>query len=90
MNVKFPIELAVWITALVLLACSHPAHHHFTLCPLNNLGLSWCPGCGLGRSLRSLMHLNISESIKYHWFGIPAFTILLHRIWQLIQKFNLN
>ena len=90
MKLKVSLELCCWMGALALLALAEPAAHHFSLCPLYNLGLSWCPGCGLGRSVSSLLHLDLAGSIKYHWFGIPAFFILVNRIWQLSQKFLLN
>lgn len=90
MNPKFPLELIVWSGALMLLAISQPSVHHYTLCPLSNLGFTWCPGCGLGRSITALLHLQIIVSIQYHWFGIPAFFILLNRIWQLSRKFIIN
>jgi hypothetical protein len=36
---SFPIELLFWVLALVLLATANPHEHHFTLCPLANLGM---------------------------------------------------
>ncbi len=30
-----------------------------------------CPGCGMGRSLVSLSHLDVESSIAYHPFGLP-------------------
>lgn len=76
-------ELFFWIFALVLLAMANPNEHHFTLCPLANLGIDWCPGCGLGRSISALFHANIDESLRYHWFGIPALALILYRIYRL-------
>jgi len=87
---KFPLELVIWLTALILLGLSSPGAHHYTLCLFSNLGLSWCPGCGLGRSLSSLLHFDFMLSFQQHWFGIPAFFILLNRIFQLLQKIGLN
>jgi hypothetical protein len=79
-----------WIIALVLLASASlpddTAHEHFSLCPLANLGFNWCPGCGLGRSLSHLLHGNFQESIRMHWFGIPALLILLYRIFILCKQ----
>lgn len=84
---RIPLELILWITAILLLAVADPADHipenHFTLCPLANLGLSWCPGCGLGRALIQLLHGNVSESIHFHWLGIPALLIIAYRIFIL-------
>ncbi len=81
---RVPLELTFWMTALVLLAAAKPADHHygqhFTFCPLANLGLSWCPGCGLGRAVTQLLHGNIRESLHYHWLGIPALLIISYRV----------
>ncbi|TCC93753.1 DUF2752 domain-containing protein [Pedobacter frigiditerrae] len=86
---SFPIELTFWILALVLLATANPHEHHFSLCPLANLGIIWCPGCGLGRSITALFHGDVSASFSHHWFGIPALILIGHRIYQLTkQLFN--
>jgi len=81
---RFPAELIFWTTALVLLATAEPHHHlqehHFTFCPLANMGIDWCPGCGLGRSVTQLFHWNLKESFKMHWFGVPATLIIMYRI----------
>ncbi|MES2417623.1 MAG: DUF2752 domain-containing protein [Bacteroidota bacterium] len=97
-NIKgFPFELIFWILALILLASSDPQAHHFSLCPLANLGVDWCPGCGLGRSIAALFHGDVKGSLAQHWFGIPALSILIFRIYQLSvrlikreNKFNLK
>lgn len=83
---SFPLELVLWIIALVLLVNTNPHEHHFSLCPLANLGIEWCPGCGLGRSISSLFHGEIRESLSFHWFGIPAVAIIGYRIGQLSLK----
>ena len=90
MKSGLPLEMSVWISGLAVLAFIDPSIYHFTLCPFNNLGLDWCPGCGIGRSLSCLLHLELYASFKHHWFGIPALFILLVRIRQLFQKFSLN
>ena len=88
---KCPLELIVWSGAIFILAISYPnISSHFTICPIENLGFSWCPGCGLGRSVSYLMHGDITSSLKQHWFGIPAFGILIYRIVHLFNKFLLN
>lgn len=83
------IELVFWITALLLLAVADPEihghEHHFTLCPLANMGFEWCPGCGIGRSITQLLHGNFAESFAHHWFGLPALLIILYRIVVLIK-----
>ena len=88
---RFPLELVCWTGGLLTLFFSEVSgDSHFTLCPLYNLGLDWCPGCGLGRSIASILKGDISASIKFHWFGIPALIILLHRIFYLFRNFRLT
>lgn len=79
----FPLELVFWILALVLLARADHHTHHFSLCPLANLGVDWCPGCGLGRSISALFYGEIKESLNFHWFGIPALLVIVYRIFTL-------
>jgi hypothetical protein len=85
-----PFELFIWITALILLACSTPGASHFTLCPLANLGITWCPGCGLGRAITHVFHGEIKQALALHWFVFPALAILLFRIAQLSMQFILS
>jgi hypothetical protein len=81
---RIPLELILWVTGLLLLAIAEPQEHHkvhhFTFCPLANLGLDWCPGCGLGRSVTQLFHGNLNESFHQHWLGLPAVVIIGLRI----------
>lgn len=85
-----PFELTAWLGSILFLAFTAQSSTHFSLCPLDNLGLNWCPGCGLGRSIRFLLHGELLLSLEHHWFGIPAFLILMHRIMQLLINFRLN
>ncbi|RAJ34278.1 uncharacterized protein DUF2752 [Pedobacter cryoconitis] len=86
---RLPLELVFWVTGIVLLAIAEPQGHnqvhHFTFCPLANLGLDWCPGCGMGRSITQLFHGNLEESFHQHWLGIPAVVIIGLRIITLGQ-----
>jgi hypothetical protein len=84
-------EALIWIAALVFLAFSNPAIHHYTLCPLDNLGISYCPGCGLGRSIGYFFRFDIKSSILAHPLGIPAVLLLIFRsVKILIKPFALN
>lgn len=84
---RIPLELILWVTAILLLAAADPADHfhgnHFSLCPLANLGFTGCPGCGLGRAIIQLLHGNVAQSIHFHWVGIPALLIIGYRIFIL-------
>jgi hypothetical protein len=74
-------ELIFWIAALIALAICDPAlPSHFTLCPFKLLGITWCPGCGIGHAIAFLFHGDIARSFDAHWFGIPALGIILWRI----------
>jgi hypothetical protein len=35
-----------------------------------------CPGCGLSRSLASITHLQLGDSLAYHPFGLLVFLLL--------------
>ncbi|QNK65036.1 DUF2752 domain-containing protein [Pedobacter sp. PAMC26386] len=86
---RIPLELVFWVIGLLLLAVAEPQGHdkvhHFTFCPLANLGLDWCPGCGLGRSITQLFHGNLNESFQQHWLGLPAVVIIGLRVIKLSQ-----
>jgi hypothetical protein len=86
---SIPVELLFWAAALIGLALAEPEIHghvrHFSLCPLANLGIEWCWGCGIGRSITQLLHGNMEESLAHHWFGIPALIIISFRIWTLMK-----
>jgi len=81
------LEAAVWILSLIFLFFlplgSEP---HFTLCPLKNLGFSFCPGCGLGKSIHCLFIFDFESSFAAHPLGIFALIIISARIIALIKK----
>ena len=85
---SFGFEAAIWIGGLFFLAfINNPADVHFTICPLANLGLEICPGCGLGNSISFLFRGDLFGSFNSHPLGLLAVIILLTRIIHLI-KFN--
>jgi len=72
-------EAIIWTTALVLLFFMNTFENGTSLCILKNLGVSWCPGCGLGHSVHHALHLNFSASLEEHVLGIPATIILIYQ-----------
>jgi hypothetical protein len=79
-------ELIFWLTALVALAITDPSTPgQYSLCPLKLMGITWCPGCGLGHSISWLLHGNIKRSWDAHWIGVPALGIILYRIYTLAK-----
>lgn len=88
MKRKLPIELIFWLIALLGLAFTNPADAHFTLCPIKNLGFSFCPGCGLGHAISYLLHGDIKQSIEHHPLGIFALIVIIQRIFSLIKNIS--
>lgn len=86
-------EAFIWMGALIFLAISDPALHHYTLCPLDNLGFHFCPGCGLGRSVGYFFRLDFKNAFLSHPLGIPAAILLAYQSVKIILKpvnFNLS
>jgi hypothetical protein len=80
-------EAVFWIIGLGYLFFINPyTQQHFTLCPFNNLGIDFCPGCGLGKSISLLYYGDIINSLKTHPLGIFALIIIVHRIISLLNK----
>ena len=80
------LEAFIWIAAILALAFTSPVESCYSLCPLHNLGLDWCPGCGLGHSISWLFRGEIMHSFEAHPLGIPAVLILLLRIISIFRK----
>ena len=87
-NSSIGFEAGVWIIGLFFLAfINNPAEVHFTVCPLANLGLDICPGCGLGNSITYLFRGDLIGSFNSQPLGLFALIILITRIIHLL-KFN--
>jgi hypothetical protein len=83
-----PWEALVWMTGLLGLAFYSPEDsEHIVLCPVSRLGFTFCPGCGLGRSIAHFFHGNIPESLSTHPLGIFAVIILSYRIIALTKQY---
>jgi len=81
------LEAVLWTIALLYLFFINPYETQtFTLCPFHNLGIEYCPGCGLGRSISFLYHGDFIHSIKTHPLGIAALIMIILRIIQLIRQ----
>jgi len=81
------LEAFIWMIGLVYLGLIPSSNStHFTICPLANLGLEFCPGCGLGNSISYLFRGDIVASIHSHPLGIFAIIIIITRIISLIKN----
>ena len=79
-------EALIWTAGLLILAfIKVEGSSHFTVCPFNNLGIDFCPGCGLGKSIHYLLNMKIEQSLNAHPLGIIAFAILIKRIFTLVK-----
>ncbi|SIN74930.1 DUF2752 domain-containing protein [Algoriphagus halophilus] len=84
---RFPLELFFWIGSLIAILMLEPgAEPHMSLCPLDQLGFSWCPGCGLGRSMNLLARGDFQASWSMHPLAMLAYVVIFSRIWQLIKN----
>ncbi len=85
------LELLMWIGALVSLIFVNPYEtDHFTFCIFNQMGIDFCPGCGIGRSITMIYHGNFADSFRMHPLGIFALAVILYRIINLLPKHKLN
>ena len=83
---SYPLEGYIWITALIFLAFVNADSTHFTFCPFHNLGIDFCPGCGLGRSIHYLLSFELIKSFQAHPLGGFALIVILHRIFTLTKN----
>jgi hypothetical protein len=81
-----PPEMYLWGVALLFLALIDPgSSSHFILCPLKALGVTFCPGCGIGHSISWLLHGDTARSFAAHPFGAFAVMVILYRIGTLLR-----
>ena len=81
------LEALMWSAGLFYLVTINPYQvQKFTFCPFHNLGISFCPGCGLGRSISFLYHGDLIRSFSAHPLGIIAFIFITARIVKLTYR----
>jgi hypothetical protein len=81
-----PVELITWVACILAILTINPYSDSFSLCPLDNLGLTWCPGCGLGRAMNLLARGEFLASWEMHPLASLAYAVIFHRIWVLIKQ----
>ncbi|MBA4407176.1 hypothetical protein C0389_07880 [bacterium] len=80
-------EAIFWLAGLTYLLFINPYQtQYFTLCPFHNLGITFCPGCGLGLSISFFYHGDFLNSIRTHPLGIIALILLTVRVVKLFIK----
>ncbi len=80
------LEMLIWISAIGFLLLINPYNQdHHSLCFFKNLGIEFCPGCGLGRSISLIFRGDLSGSFQMHPLGIPVLAMILMRVTKLIR-----
>ncbi len=84
-------EALIWISGILVLAfIDVDGSSHFSVCPFKNIGIDFCPGCGLGKSIHYLLSLEIEKSLSAHPLGLFAFAVLFRRIYELMKISFIN
>jgi len=74
-------EATLWLVGLSAVALADPtAPALIDLCPLKALGISFCPGCGLGHAMGYLARGEWGLAFRTHPFAPAVAGVLLHRI----------
>lgn len=76
---RLKLEAFIWLGALVALALMPVQNDHYSLCFFHHIGISFCPGCGLGHSISYFFHGDVQASLQAHPLGIIAIIVLLVR-----------
>lgn len=87
MKLQFSLEAFIWILALLGLAVLGPwLDGKVSFCIPSALGLDFCWGCGLGRSISRAFHGDLAGSWSAHPAGLVAIPVLVYRIVTLIYN----
>jgi|AntRauTorckE6833_2_1112554.scaffolds.fasta_scaffold07284_6 hypothetical protein len=73
-------EWIVFSIGLLLLGTMNPENSGISLCFFDFIGIEFCPGEGLGRSISYTMKGDFSSALNAHLAGPAAVGILLSRI----------
>ncbi|WP_346236589.1 DUF2752 domain-containing protein [Niabella insulamsoli] len=80
-------EVLLWNGALILLGLMNP-DNSFSFCLLKQLGITWCPGCGLGHAIHHTLHFEFLKATQEHILGIPATLIICYQSCKSIYTIN--
>jgi hypothetical protein len=66
----------------------HWLEHHLLTCPFKDATGIDCPGCGLQRSMLSLLKGDVVDSFLYHPAGLPSLALVVLLITHLKFRFS--
>jgi hypothetical protein len=71
---------------LIVPAFIDPEVHTVSYCLFQNIGIEFCPGCGLGRSVAYIYRANLTASFQMHPAGLLMVMVLVSRIIQIFTR----
>ncbi len=84
-------EWFVLLAGLLMMAVLDPRTAGEGYCLLEWMGITWCPGDGLGRSIAWATHGEFYKSLEYNIMGIPSIIIIGGRVLYLVDgEFHLT
>lgn len=84
------IEWIAFFLGLLLMASMNPYETGETFCLLERLGVSFCPGKGLGHSIAFLFRGEFTQALQANMLGPAAVIILTFRIMSIWKVFLKN
>ncbi len=87
------LEAGFWVLGLAAMAIADPSSPGlYSICPFdavgNWIGLSFCPGCGLGHAVAHLARGEFALSFAAHPLAVPAVLVLTTHATSLLKRAN--
>jgi hypothetical protein len=83
---RVPLEAFIWTVGLAAMAWTDPAAEGFIDgCLFKWLGVTWCPGCGLGHAVAYLFRGEVAQSLAAHPLGVVTVVVLVGHIGRLVR-----
>ncbi len=89
-KIKPHIEWIAFLSGLILMASMDPTVKGFSFCLFEQIGISFCPGEGLGHSIAWLFRGELNKSLNANLFGLLAVAVLSARILYIWKELLLN
>ncbi|MEO7523178.1 MAG: DUF2752 domain-containing protein [Ferruginibacter sp.] len=90
MAVKKYTEQMLWLAAMIFLFCLDTSSSVHSFCIFKWMGITVCPGCGIGHAVHYALHLDFQESFHAHIFGVPATILILRQIFKPFITINIH